>query len=436
MESLCLLTSFTGTKGCSLVSGPLIYIRSCRSRGKFSVYARIKKGRRRHEYPWPDDIDPNLKSGHLSYLSSFKPLTEKPKHVVLEFEKPLVELEAKITAVRKMAVDTGLDLSTEIGSLEKKYQEELKHLYTHLTPYQRLCISRHPNRPTFLDHVLNITEKWVELHGDRAGYDDPAIVTGLGSIDGKTYMLIGHQKGGIPKENIYRNFGMPTPHGYRKALRMMRYADHHGFPIITFVDTPGAFADLKSEELGQGEAIAQNLRTMFGLKVPVVSVVIGEGGSGGALAIACPNKMLMLENAVFYVASPEACAAILWKTAKEAPKAASKLKITAAELCKLKIADGIIAEPFGGAHVNPTWASQQIKLVLMENLKELAEMDSDALLEQRHRRFRQIGAFGGNGNVASDEKRELKKKAVKIPPRRKYRKRRIRHLNLAPLISM
>ncbi|XP_042482501.1 acetyl-coenzyme A carboxylase carboxyl transferase subunit alpha, chloroplastic-like [Macadamia integrifolia] len=307
----------------------------------FTVNAKIRKVKK-HDRPWPDDPDPNVKGGVLTHLSHFKPSKERPKPVTLEFEKPLVDLEKKIIDVRKMANETGLDFSDQILSLENKYQKALKDLYTHLTPIQRVNIARHPNRPTFLDHVFNMTDKWVELHGDRAGYDDPAVVTGIGTIDGRSYMFMGHQKGRNTKENIKRNFGMPTPHGYRKALRMMYYADHHGFPIITFIDTPGAFADLKSEELGQGEAIAHNLRTMFGLKVPIVSVVIGEGGSGGALAIGCANKLLMLENAVFYVASPEACAAILWKSAKASPKAAEKLRITSTELCKLKIADGVI----------------------------------------------------------------------------------------------
>ncbi|KAJ9681545.1 hypothetical protein PVL29_020425 [Vitis rotundifolia] len=313
------------------------------SRNRFHVVAKIRKGKK-HDYPWPDDIDPNLSSGHLSYLSYFKPLKEKPKPVTLAFEKPLVDLEKKIVEVRRMADETGLDFSDQISSLESKYQQALKDLYAHLTPIQRLTIARHPNRPTVLDHILNITDKdkWVELHGDRAGYDDPAIVTGIGSIDGKSFMFIGHQKGRNTKENIERNFAMPTPHGYRKALRMMKYADHHGFPIITFIDTPGAFADLKSEELGQGEAIAQNLRTMFSLKVPIISVVTGEGGSGGALAIGCANKLFMLENSAFYVASPEACAAILWKSAQAAPKAAEKLRITAQEHYRLRIADGVI----------------------------------------------------------------------------------------------
>ncbi|XP_008798963.1 acetyl-coenzyme A carboxylase carboxyl transferase subunit alpha, chloroplastic [Phoenix dactylifera] len=357
-----------------------------------AVVAKLKKVKK-HDYPWPDEIDPNVKGGYLSYLSHFKPLKAKPKLVTLPFEKPLMDLEKKLIDVRKMADETGLDFRDQIISLESKYQEALKDLYIHLTPIQRLSIARHPNRPTFLDHVMNITDKWVELHGDRVGYDDPAIVTGIGSIDGRSYMCIGHQKGRNTKENIERNFGMPTPHGYRKALRMMYYADHHGLPIITFVDTPGAFADLKSEELGQGEAIAHNLRTMFGLKVPIVTVVIGEGGSGGALAIGCANKLLMLENAVFYVASPEACAAILWKSSKASPKAAEQLKITATELCKLKVADGVIPEPLGGAHVDPSWTSQQIKLAVVGSMSELLEMDTPKLLHHRMLKFRHLGGF-------------------------------------------
>ncbi|XP_009396133.2 acetyl-coenzyme A carboxylase carboxyl transferase subunit alpha, chloroplastic [Musa acuminata AAA Group] len=380
---------------------------------RFCVVARIKKGQK-NEYPWPEDIDPNLKSGHLSYLSRFKPLVEKPKPVTLEFEKPLVELQKKIIDVRKMADETGLDFTDQINLLESKYQQALKDLYTHLTPIQRLSIARHPNRPTFLDHVLNITDKWVELHGDRAGYDDPAIVTGLGTIDGKTYAFVGHQKGRNTKENIHRNFAMPTPHGYRKALRIMRYADHHGFPIITFIDTPGAFADLKSEELGQGEAIAVNLRTMFDLKVPIVTIVIGEGGSGGALAIGCANKMYMLENSVFYVASPEACAAILWKSSQEAPEAAEQLKITSTELCKLKIADGIIPEPLGGAHTDPTWTSQQIKVKLVKAMQELAAMDKETLLSHRHMKFRQIGGYLEGKPLPPTKNFNMKKKEVNL----------------------
>ncbi|KAG9155158.1 hypothetical protein Leryth_011127 [Lithospermum erythrorhizon] len=226
-------------------------------------------------------------------------------------------------------------------------------------------------------------------------------------------MFMGHQKGRNTKENIQRNFGMPTPHGYRKALRMMYYADHHGFPIVTFIDTPGAYADLKSEELGQGEAIAHNLRTMFGLKVPIVSIVMGEGGSGGALAIGCANKLLMMENAVFYVASPEACAAILWKTAKASPKAAEKLKITAGELCKLQIADGIIPEPLGGAHADPYWTSQQIKAAITESMDELLEMDTQELLRHRNQKFRKIGGF--QEGIPIDPKRKVNMKKKETP---------------------
>ncbi|XP_011035868.1 PREDICTED: acetyl-coenzyme A carboxylase carboxyl transferase subunit alpha, chloroplastic-like [Populus euphratica] len=378
------------------------------------VIARTKKWKK-HEYPWPDNIDPNITSGHLSYLSHFKPLTEKPKPVTLPFEKPLIDLEKRIIEVRRMADETGLDFSDQILALENKYQQALKDLYTHLTPIQRLSIARHPNRPTVLDNIFNITEKWVELHGDRAGYDDPAIVTGIGTIDGKSYMFIGHQKGRNTKENIARNFAMPTPHGYRKALRMMKYADHHGFPIITFVDTPGAFADLKSEELGQGEAIAHNLRTMFGLKVPIVSIITGEGGSGGALAIACCNKMLMLENSAFYVASPEACAAILWKSSQAAPKAAEKLRITAQEHYKLKIADGIIPEPLGGAHVDPAWTSQQIKLAIIQTMEELTKMDNEELLHHRKLKYRYIGGFQEGVPVEPERKRNMKLSEVNKP---------------------
>ncbi|NP_001295636.1 acetyl-coenzyme A carboxylase carboxyl transferase subunit alpha, chloroplastic [Jatropha curcas] len=378
----------------------------------FAVIAKIRKVKKQ-EYPWPDNPDPNVAGGVLSHLSPFKPLKEKPKPVTLDFEKPLNGLEKKIIDVRKMANETGLDFTDQIISLENKYQQALKDLYTHLTPIQRVNIARHPNRPTFLDHVFSITDKFVELHGDRAGYDDPAIVTGIGTIDGRRYMFMGHQKGRNTKENIMRNFGMPTPHGYRKALRMMYYADHHGFPIVTFIDTPGAFADLKSEELGQGEAIAHNLRTMFGLKVPIVSIVIGEGGSGGALAIGCANKLLMLENAVFYVASPEACAAILWKSAKASPKAAEKLKITATELCKLQIADGVIPEPLGGAHADPSWTSQQIKNAIKESMDELTKMDTEELLKHRMLKFRKIGGF--QEGIPIDPKRKINMKKKEEP---------------------
>nr|ACT83680.1 chloroplast carboxyltransferase alpha subunit [Brassica napus] len=387
-------------------------------RSNLYVTARLKKGKK-FDHPWPSNPDPNVKGGVLSYLSTFKPLGDTQKPVTLDFEKPLVELEKKIVDVRKMAAETGLDFTDQIITLETKYRQALKDLYTHLTPIQRVNIARHPNRPTFLDHIHNITDKFMELHGDRAGYDDPAIVTGIGTIDGKRYMFIGHQKGRNTKENIMRNFGMPTPHGYRKALRMMYYADHHGFPIVTFIDTPGAYADLKSEELGQGEAIANNLRTMFGLKVPILSIVIGEGGSGGALAIGCANKMLMLENAVFYVASPEACAAILWNSSKAAPEAAEKLRITSRELVKLNVADGIIPEPLGGAHADPSWTSQQIKIAINENMNEFGKMSGEELLKHRMAKYRKIGVFIEDAPVEPEIKVNMKRRDAVISNSRK-----------------
>ncbi|XP_022767661.1 acetyl-coenzyme A carboxylase carboxyl transferase subunit alpha, chloroplastic-like [Durio zibethinus] len=412
--------AFTGTSASDLLrsssnglSGiPLKTLGKARfslKRRDVTVAAKLRKVKK-YEHPWPADPDPNVKGGILTHLSQFKPLKEKQKPVTLNFERPLVDLEKKIIDVRRMANETGLDFSDQILLLENKYQKALNYLYKHLTPIQRVNIARHPNRPTFLDHVFSITDKFVELHGDRAGYDDPAVVTGIGTIDGRTYMFMGHQKGRNAKENIQRNFGMPTPHGYRKALRMMYYADHHGFPIVTFIDTPGAYADLKSEELGQGEAIAHNLRTMFGLKVPIVAIVIGEGGSGGALAIGCANKLLMLENAVFYVASPEACAAILWKSAKAAPKAAKQLKITAPELSKLRICDGIIPEPLGGAHANPAWTSQQIKAAINEAMDELTAMDTEELLKHRMLKFRKLGGFRDSVPVDPRKKVNMKKK--------------------------
>lgn len=380
---------------------------------RLSIIARVKKGKK-HDYPWPDDIDPNIKSGHLRYLSSFKPLEDKPKPVTLAFEKPLVDLEQKIIEVRRMADETGLDFSNQINTLENKYRQALKDLYTHLSPIQRLNIARHPNRPTVLDHIFSITEKWVELHGDRGGYDDPAIVTGIGTINGRSYVFMGHQKGRNTKENIARNFAMPTPHGYRKALRIMKYADHHGFPIVTLIDTPGAYADLKSEELGQGEAIAQNLRTMFGLKVPIITIVTGEGGSGGALAIGCCNKLYMLENSAFYVASPEACAAILWKSAQASPLAAEKLRITAQEHYRIKIADAVIPEPLGGAHADPMWTSEQIKVAILEAMEELGKMSKEELVQHRMLKFRHIGGFQEGIPIDPERKRNMKASEVNL----------------------
>ncbi|CAM6084733.1 unnamed protein product [Calypogeia fissa] len=381
-----------------------------------SVSAKIRKGKKslETEYPWPEKFKGDEQDGYLKFLSRFKPLPNKPKPVTLPFERPLVDLENKIDEVRELANKTGMDFSEQIKDLEQKYDQVRRDLYLHLTPVQRLSVARHPNRPTFLDHVLNMTDKWVELHGDRAGYDDPALVCGIGKMEGMSFMFMGHQKGRNTKENIYRNFAMPTPNGYRKALRMMRHADHHGFPILTFIDTPGAYAGIKAEELGQGEAIAFNLREMFGLSVPIITTVIGEGGSGGALAIGCCDKMLMLENAVYYVASPEACAAILWKTSAAAPKATEALRITGHELVELNVVDEVIPEPLGGAHADPALTSQTIKKTIVKYLKDLLKLDPKTLMNQRVAKFRQMGAVEEGGEVDPHIKRNMKKREAPV----------------------
>ncbi|XP_057823974.1 uncharacterized protein LOC131036172 isoform X1 [Cryptomeria japonica] len=353
---------------------------------------RGKKFKKDKEYPWPDKFPTDGSGPHVfTYVNRFKPLEKPPKRVLLPFEKPLAEVQRKINEVKKMQKETGLQFERYINILEIQYNEIMQEIYSSLTPFQRLSVARHPNRPTCLEHVSNISDKWLELHGDRAGYDDPAIVTGIGSMDGMSFMFIGHQKGRNTKENIHRNFGMPTPHGYRKALRIMLEANQFGLPIITFVDTPGAYADIESERKGQGEAIAQNLRSSFGLRVPFISVVIGEGGSGGALAIGTANRMLMLENSVYFVASPEAAAAILYKSAKAAPKAAVRLKITAEELREFGIADEVIPEPLGGAHADPKETSKRIKHAILRHLRELKSMSPEKLKEDRKAKFIGIG---------------------------------------------
>ncbi|CAI5511811.1 unnamed protein product [Closterium sp. Naga37s-1] len=379
---------------------------------KLQIQAKIlktKRAPRDPDYPWPDKYNAEEK-GFLAFLSKFKDVAKPAKPMALPFEKPLVDLEKKIDEVRQLADKTGMDFTDQVQELQDKYEQLKRDIYARITPVQRLSVARHPNRPTFLDHVLNMTDKWVELHGDRGGYDDPALVCGIGRMDGMSFMFMGHQKGRNTKENIYRNFGMPTPNGYRKALRMMRHADHHGLPIITFVDTPGAYAGVSAEELGQGEAIAHNLREMFGLKVPSVSVVIGEGGSGGALAIGCCNKMLMLENAVYFVASPEACAAILWKTAAAAPKATEALRITADQLQQLGVVDEIIPEPLGGAHNDHMATSMAIKSAVMAHMKDLVAKDEQRIICERVGKFRQMGGFTVPPKVDPAKQRALKKR--------------------------
>ncbi|BDA44272.1 Acetyl-coenzyme A carboxylase carboxyl transferase subunit [Coccomyxa sp. Obi] len=350
--------------------------------------------------PDPPDTpkDDNRRGGRewlQQLLSKFGPITEKAMNThVLDFEKPLVELDNRIKEVRKVAEENGVDVSEQVKELEERAKQLRKDTYTRLTPVQRLQVARHPNRPTFLDIALNISDKFVELHGDRAGLDDPAMVCGLASIDGVSFMFIGHQKGRNTKENIYRNFGMPQPNGYRKALRFMRHADHFGFPIVTFVDTPGAYAGKNAEELGQGEAIAVNLREMFGFSVPILSVVIGEGGSGGALAIGCANHNLIMEHSVYYVASPEACAAILWKSRDKAAAATEALRITSSELVTFGVMDTVIEEPLGGAHADPMGAFPAIKAAIMDVYKnKYAKLSPSEIRLDRYAKFRKLGMY-------------------------------------------
>jgi acetyl-CoA carboxylase carboxyl transferase subunit alpha len=329
-----------------------------------------------------------------SILSRFGPIQEKSSNTtVLDFEKPLVELDNRIKEVRTVAEDNGVDVTDQIKELEERARKLRQDTYSRLTPIQRLQVARHPNRPTFLDIALNISDNFVELLGDRGGLDDPALVCGIGSIDGVSFMFIGHQKGRNTKENIYRNFGMPQPNGYRKALRFMRHADKFGLPIVTFVDTPGAYAGKAAEELGQGEAIAVNLREMFGFRVPIISVVIGEGGSGGALAIGCANRNLIMENSVYYVASPEACAAILWKSRDKAGTATEALRITSSDLLRFGVMDESVPEPLGAAHTDPMGAFPAIKEAVMRNYRMYENMSAEEIMLDRYNKFRKLGMF-------------------------------------------
>ena len=321
--------------------------------------------------------------------------TSDRKTFLLEFEKPLVELEGRIEQIREAAAQSGVanDMDEQIRQLESRAEQLRREIFSTLSPAQRLQLARHPRRPSTFDYLQAIADEWMELHGDRRGCDDPAIVAGVGRLDGQPIVAIGHQKGRDTKDNVLRKFGMASPGGYRKAMRLMEHADRFSMPILTFIDTPGAWAGVEAEHLGQGEAIAYNLREMFRLSVPIVSTVIGEGGSGGALGIGVCDRLLMLEHAVYTVASPEACAAILWKDAAKAPQAAEALKITAPDLKKLGIADEIVPEPNGGAHARPLQAAENLKRALLRNLRELSAEPGERLRQFRYQKFRRIGIF-------------------------------------------
>jgi acetyl-CoA carboxylase carboxyl transferase subunit alpha len=311
----------------------------------------------------------------------------------LEFEKPIADLEKKIEELTLFTSNGDIDLEEEILKLHKKSDQLRAEIYSRITPWQKAQISRHPNRPYTLDYIEAIMTDFVEMHGDRAFADDPAIVSGMAKLDGMPLTVIGHQKGRTTKEKILRNFGMPNPEGYRKALRVMRFAERFHKPLLTFIDTPGAYPGIGAEERGQGESIARNLSVMSQLKTPILTVVIGEGGSGGALALGVADRILMLEHSTYSVISPEGCAAILWNDGAKASEAAELLKITAQDLFQMKIVDEVVEEPIGGAHRDPRRASELLKEAVVRNLAEIRNVPFDDLLRQRYEKLRRIGMF-------------------------------------------
>lgn len=312
-----------------------------------------------------------------------------------EFEKEIVELDTKIVEMKKFSEEKGIDLSGEISKFVAERDEKLKEIYKNLSSWDKVFVSRHPERPYTLDYIENIATDFIELHGDRLFKDDPAIVGGFCKIDGKKVLIVGHQKGRTTEEKIYRNFGMANPEGYRKALRLFKMAERFSIPIVTFIDTPGAYPGLEAEEHGQGEAIARNLMEMSGLKVPIISFVIGEGGSGGALGLGVSDKIYMLENSVYSVISPEGCAAILYKDASRAEEAAENLKITAQSLYKLGVIDGIVEEPAGGAHRDHKCIALNLKNIILSSFSELEKISVEELVENRYNKFRKMGSFIG-----------------------------------------
>lgn len=311
----------------------------------------------------------------------------------LEFEQPIAELEAKIEELRKVTDDTEVNIGEELGRLESKSRELTELIFSELSAWQTALLARHPQRPYTLDYIEHLFTEFEELHGDRAFAEDPAIVGGLARFDGRPVMVIGHQKGRDTNDKIYRRFGMPRPEGYRKALRLMDIAERFKLPVFTFIDTPGAYPGVGAEERGQSEAIARNLLRLAALKTPVVCTVIGEGGSGGALAIGVGDRTLMMEYGTYAVISPEGCASILWKSNDKAEEAAEAMAITSGRLAELGLIDGIIPEPLGGAHRNPPLAYTNVATALNAALAELDKMDLDELVEARHTRLMGYGAF-------------------------------------------
>lgn len=311
----------------------------------------------------------------------------------LEFEKPIADLEAKISELEGFATSSGVDLSGELNILRERLSRLKEDTFDNLSCWERVQLARAVGRPTSLDVIGGIMQDFVELSGDRAFYDDAAVVGGLAYLEGSPVVVVGHQKGRDTKENIQRNFGMPHPEGYRKAMRLMDLADRFGHPFIAFIDTPGAYPGISAEERGQAWVIAQSIQRMARLRVPAIAIILGEGGSGGALAIGVGNRVLILENAWYSVISPESCAAILWRDAKEAAKAAEALRLSAPDLLKLGIVDRIIPEPNGGAHRDPLGTMNNIKRALLDSLSELKGLGPEELFEDRYRRFRGLGMY-------------------------------------------
>ena len=311
----------------------------------------------------------------------------------LEFEQPIAELEAKIEELRFIGDDSEININEEVSRLRSKSETLTKSIFAKLSAWQITQVARHPMRPYTQDYLEMIAPDFQELHGDRMYADDPAIIGGVGRIDGRAVMIIGHQKGRDTKERVRRNYGMPKPEGYRKAQRLMRMAEKFSLPIVTLIDTPGAYPGVGAEERGQSEAIAYSLYMMAGLKTPIICVVIGEGGSGGALAIGVGDRLLMLQYGIYSVISPEGCASILWKSAEKAQDAAEAMRITAQSLNEFGLVDEVLAEPLGGAHRNPAQAAEVIRNALLENLEELDQLSIDQLLEHRQRRLASFGQF-------------------------------------------
>lgn len=310
---------------------------------------------------------------------------------LLDFEKPIAELENKLQDMKQLADDSDASVTQAIMALEKKIVDLKKETFENLTGWQRVQLSRHPDRPYTLDYIYEITTDFIELHGDRGVSDDKAMVGGLGTIEGKTFMLIGQQKGRNTKQRQMRNFGMANPEGYRKALRLMKIAEKFNKPIVTFIDTPGAFPGLEAEERGQGEAIARNLKEMFKLKVPVICIIIGEGASGGALGIAIGDRVFMLENTWYSVISPESCSSILWRSWDYKEQAAEVLRLTARDMKDLKLIDGIIKEPLGGAHTDIKWMANEVKRVILETTAEVGKLSVPDMISQRIEKFCSMG---------------------------------------------